>query len=196
MDTLLVTHADLDRHERRIRKVASSTLNDLRCLVNAATNGLDALALLKFSKVGKDPIKGTELNFIEQLNQTFTAVASMKAARHIFLTLKDAHGITMNLGTNAGHDLEVWDKNKKLIGISEIFASVKPGNNSKLRDDLRRVRESKIESKLSFGAVYFLMPGRGEFKFRDSSKEEIMLRTSVNHELILVDGIVLKKFTL
>jgi hypothetical protein len=195
MDSVVVTRPDLSDHEVRLKQIASQTLEDFRCIVKDARDGLALLSLLKFNKIGRDPLKGTELNFIEQLNQTFTALASIKAANHIFQTHADSHTIRMNLGTNSGSDLEVLDARQQKIGIAEVFATVDPTNNDKLRNDVKKVRESSKLMNYPIRSVYFLSPHFPLSRsYKDSYNGKIRSFKFIRGEITLLDGLFVKVF--
>ncbi len=60
----------------QIARSAESAVERLRGL---AGSPLELLGALKFQPVGSDPLTGEPLNFVEQLNQTFTTLASFRA---------------------------------------------------------------------------------------------------------------------
>lgn len=117
------------------------------------THAMDFMERLKFEKMGYDPLNSDRnLNFTEQLNQTFTYLASMKAAEFIFNEHPGISSLTLNLGTAPGSDLETNDCG----GIAaEVFAATKPSSNNKLNKDIQRVSETDAKYKYSF----FMCPG-------------------------------------
>ena len=119
----------------------------------AGTQGLQALWSMKFSPIGCDPLNAdTPLNLIEQLNQTFTYLATAKALRLLLAFHPTLAPFTVNLGTSAGSDIES-DVNEGLA--AEVFAAVNTSNNRKLAKDLSKV--SKIDA--GFKYVFFMCPG-------------------------------------
>jgi hypothetical protein len=72
---------------------------------------------------------------IEQINQTFTYLASIQATRWLFKRHSDAAPFRLNLGTTGGTDIESFDGSV----AAETFASVNPRNNSKLLADIDKV---------------------------------------------------------
>ena len=106
----------------------------------------------KFNKSGFDPLDSSiKLNLIEQLNQTFTYLASFKGAEYIFLHHKKVKSLTLNLGTASGTDIET-DEDGGVV--AEVFASVNPSNNRKLRNDISRI--SLVHAKHRY--VFFISP--------------------------------------
>lgn len=117
---------------------------------------LEFLWKIRFDQIGCDPLDSQrELNFIEQLNQTFTYLASFKAAKYLFEKHSGLDSLTLNLGTQAGTDIiSAFDD-----GIAaEAFAAVNLNNNRKLQKDIDKV--SSIEAKHKY--VFFMCPGIDE----------------------------------
>jgi len=125
-------------------------------------NPLDVLAAVKFAQVGLDPLDSTRpLNFIEQVNQTFTCLAAFRATQELFARHQDVEVFTLNLGNVSGWDIESAESSKV---VAEVFASVDPSNNQKIGKDLKRV----ISAPHEFKYVYFMCPSvpRGRFNHR------------------------------
>ena len=115
----------------------------------------DAMTFLfecKFNQSGFNPLDSSiKLNLIEQLNQTFTYLASFKGAEYIFLHHKKVKSLTLNLGTASGTDIET-DEDGGVV--AEVFASVNPSNNQKLKNDINRI--SLVTAKHRY--VFFISP--------------------------------------
>jgi hypothetical protein len=129
---------------------------------------LEFLWKIKFEQVGYDPLDSKRsLNFIEQLNQTFTYLASFKAAKYLFEKHSGLDSLTLNLGTRSGTDIiSTFDG-----GIAaEIFAAVNPDNNNKLQKDIDKV--SSIEAQHKY--VFFMCPGIDEGPY-DLMENEIII---------------------
>ncbi|HQR50154.1 MAG TPA: hypothetical protein PKW44_00780 [Methylophilaceae bacterium] len=119
--------------------------------IAAENDGLQALWSIKFSPMGCNPLDfGSPLNLIEQVNQTFTYLASAKAVQ-LLLELHPQHApFTVNLGTSPGSDIE--SENGTLA--AEVFAAVNTSNNKKLAKD--RAKVSKTNAQLKY--VFFMCP--------------------------------------
>lgn len=125
-------------------------------------NPLQFLFQLKFEKIGCDPLLSSrDLNLIEQLNQTFTYLASFRAAEFLFANHADIHKLNLNLGTQSGSDIETEEKD---LLIAEVFASVDPMNNRKLLTDIERIRNAPHKYRY----VFFMSP-----KFPAGSYEKL-----------------------
>lgn len=101
----------------------------------------DSLALLralKFDPVGIHPTDGHALNAIEQVNQTWTYLAAIAAARQLLLLHPEAEGFRLAPGARASQALDVMSEVEGLVR-AETFASVDPNNNRKLALDLDKL---------------------------------------------------------
>ena len=146
----ITTLSDLDQLEAAVRASAEATIGALRGLLNS-TSGLDAMALLKFSEVGRDPLNLVRpLNVVEQLNQSFTYLASLTAARWLLAKYPECAPLILNLGTAPGPDIE--SRCGKFV--AETFAATHPDSNDKLRRDVTKVRGFSAEHRF----VFFLSP--------------------------------------
>ena len=115
----------------------------------------DAMSFLfecKFNQCGCNPLDSSiQLNLIEQLNQTFTYLASFKGAEYIFSKHTKVKSLTLNLGTASGTDIETHEDGGV---VAEVFASVNPSNNQKLKNDINRI--SMVDAKHRY--VFFISP--------------------------------------
>ena len=107
---------------------------------------------MKFSPVGCDPLNSeSPLNLIEQINQTFTYLASAKAVMRLLELHPALAPFTVNLGTSPGSDIE------SACGslAAEVFAAVNTSNNRKLARDRAKVSQTNAQFKY----VFFMCPG-------------------------------------
>ena len=74
---------NLDQIQYLRGQVRGAALLARQKLNTLSSDPMEALYTLKFEKHGHHPLKVHELNLIEQLNQTFTVMASLAAARHL-----------------------------------------------------------------------------------------------------------------
>lgn len=146
-----ITRFDIKKHLESLRMSAEQTKIQLAKLAGAE-NPLKFLYQLKFNRTGCDPLNPFRaLNFIEQLNQTFTYLASFNGAEFLFLRHPKVQRLTLNLGTAAGSDIETQEDG----GIAaEIFAAVNPQNNGKLTNDLKKVSRASAKHRY----VLFMSP--------------------------------------
>lgn len=138
-----------------ISSVTCSANRALKQIVElgSSSHALAALWSMKVSQVGCDPLNSEmPLNLIEQLNQSFTYLASAKAV-HLLLELHpDLAPFTLNLGTAGGSDIE----SKQQGGLAaEVFSAVNTQSNRKLAKDIVKVNATTAEHKY----VFFMCPG-------------------------------------
>ena len=147
------------------RKLLLDSSAETRLRVAKLTETLDPLELLyqmKFEKVGCDPMNFTRrLNLIEQLNQTFTYAASLKAAEYLLQHHTAISPLTLNLGTTSGWDIQ-GEKNGGVV--AEVFAAVNPQNNGKIEKDIAKVAKANALHRY----VFFMCPGIGFGPYQES----------------------------
>lgn len=145
--------------EVALRKAAATAVSDLAELANT-DDPLSVLEKMKFEPVGCDPLDPSRpLNLIEQLNQTFTYLVSVRAVEFLFDEHPEASPFRVNLGTAAGSDVESADGTV----AAEVFAAVTPDNNRKLAKDIEKVRSTQA----SYQYVFFYSPGEFQRQVRD-----------------------------
>ncbi len=144
--------ADVVGLEVRVLAAAARTLELLPTLL-VMPNPIDAFARLRFEPIGHHPIQDRALNVVEQLNQTFTCLASLRAAAWILSRHPESGPLRLNLGTASGSDIEAIDGSL----AAETFAAVTPRNNDKLRGDIRKV--SLTTARLKY--VFYICPQLG-----------------------------------
>jgi hypothetical protein len=137
---------DLDRLEERVLTSAQFSLNRLRQLLSKDC-GLSTLAALKFSTTGCDPLDHSKsLNLVEQLNQSFTYLASIAATRWLLEHHPEHIPFSLNLGTATGPDIVSRDGTI----AAETFAATHPNSNRKLAKDVEKVRAHGSRRKYVF----------------------------------------------
>jgi len=129
------TVAEADQLMEQIRAAAGSVQKWV-----AAQSGdpLDMLRRMKFDQVGFHPIAGHPLNIVEQINQTWTFVVAIAAARQLLLLHPDGGGFRLAPGAHASLDLDIMSEVEGFVG-AETFAAVTPRNNGKFAADLQKL---------------------------------------------------------
>ncbi|AKL96150.1 hypothetical protein CACET_c27050 [Clostridium aceticum] len=112
----------------------NSTTNRIKSFIQDS-EGIDFFHTIKFTQIGKDPIKDTSLNFIEQLNQTFTYLVSIEATKYLLKLHPEHAPYTMNLGTQSGYD--ILSNNGNII--AEVFSATSPTSNDKINKDCKKL---------------------------------------------------------
>lgn len=148
---ITIAQSDIEGYRESLRATAEQTQIQIAELAGTE-NPIEFLFQLKFQSVGCDPLNiSRHLNLIEQLNQTFTYLASLNGAEFLFTRHPKVKRLTLNLGTAAGSDIETPEDG----GIAaEVFAAVTPRNNCKLANDIKRVSTTNATHRY----VLFMSP--------------------------------------
>ena len=97
-------------------------------------SSFELFADIKFNKFGVDPIEGTPLNFIEQLNQMFSDLVVLYALEELLDKYPDKQ-FEVNFGAKAGFDIKSTDG----MVAAECFAVTSVDSNGKLREDAKKL---------------------------------------------------------
>jgi hypothetical protein len=154
MPITVQTIDQIDPHLARVRDAAHRTAQALARLTNSEQNGLEVLHQMKFKQIAWHPVDDRPLNLIEQVNQTWTFLVSLKALPFLFERHPEAGGFRLNLGTEGGTDIESLVPN---VVAAEAFAAVHPSNNRKLTKDLKKLARECPGVPAKY--VFFYAPG-------------------------------------
>jgi len=134
--------------------------------ISGDADPLELLYRIKFEKIGFDPLnQQRSLNLIEQINQTFTYLASFRAASLLFSWHPALDSLTLNLGARSGTDIE---SNHDGGIAAEIFAAVTPKNNNKIIKDIEKVTGVTAVHKY----VFFMCPDIDEGQYFECKAPE------------------------
>jgi len=160
---LLITRSDVEGFRESLLASAKQTQIRIAKLAGSEET-MEFLFQLKFQAVGCDPLdQSRQLNLIEQLNQTFTYLASFAGADFLFARHPKVQRLSLNLGTSSGFDIQTPES----CGIAaEVFAAVTPQNNRKLANDIEKV--SVADAKYRY--VLFMSPEHEAGPYRDTPK--------------------------
>lgn len=123
--------------EKTYSRIAQNITND---------SPFELFADIRFNKFGVDPIKGTPLNFIEQINQMFSDLVVLYAVEELLSKYPDKK-FEVNFGAKAGFDVQSSDE----AVVAECFAVTSVDSNSKLREDANKLMKlSKDVNKYIF----------------------------------------------
>ena len=153
---------EIEALRKQIRHAAQHARIALGSLIS---DPMEALYTLKFDKFGRDPLKNSADNLIEQLNQTFTIMATLAAARHLYCRFSGLKELKLNPGNRRGWDIESIDSNEI---NAEVFTAVKPNNNGKLRRDVDNLKNT---SKAKCRFVFFYCPNQASGRRVDLEKQ-------------------------
>ena len=147
------------REIQDLRRYVRSAAQYTREKMNAVdANPMAAFHELKFNEFGCHPTDKPQrcLNFVEQLNQTFTIMASLAAADHL-LKCFPGSVLRLNSGATQGWDIESIGTD---VVCAEVFTAVRPENNGKLRKDIERLAKSNANNRYVFFYAPSHSPGR------------------------------------
>ena len=137
-----------------IAKIEDNAAYACAALRELPTNPVEALARIKFDPVGCHPVERRALNLVEQVNQTFSYLVALKAARLLLEWHSEAGGFRLAPGAHAPvGSLDVESLTPGLVG-AETFAAVKPDNNGKLAGDLVKMAARPER----FRYIFFMSP--------------------------------------
>ena len=126
-------------------------------LVQSAERGIALLKKLKFERAGLHPLRGTPLNLIEQINQSFTCLVTFEAVRLLFQWHQNkCAGFKLHIGTASGSDIESIEPG---FIAAELFAAVSTGNNKKLSKDIAKVAAVPAQHRYVFFHSPAINPG-------------------------------------
>ncbi len=160
---------DLDALVQSVRASALRTIKSLNDILANEKDSLQVLHLMKFARIGQHPTEDRSLNIIEQINQTFTYLASVEAARWILQRHSQISGLTLNLGTHRGFDVESREPG---LVAAEVFAATHPNSNDKVRKDVSRLAEKAADVPHRY--VFFSCP-----EFKDLSRQHAFERDGI-----------------
>lgn len=149
---LISTKQDAIDLEQAVVRSAGRAVHQIAAL-HGASDVLRTLWSMKFRPIGCDPLDSeSPLNLIEQINQTFTYIASARAAQALLGLHPELTPLSLNLGNVRGTDIESASGN----GLAcEVFAAVNTSNNKKLAKDIAKVSKANAQNKY----VFFMCPG-------------------------------------
>jgi hypothetical protein len=93
-----IIHA-ITEAEDMYKQLLVSATNTAAWLRNFDGDPMTLLKSLRFELVGHDPLTGEPLNMVEQLNQTFTILVTLRAVERLIELHPDAGGFRLALGT-------------------------------------------------------------------------------------------------
>jgi len=159
---------DAEKHQLALTESAHQAQSQIE-KISKIKDPLSFLEQLKFERIGCDPLdKSKPWNLIEQINQTFTYLASFKAAALLFKWHPNMESLTLNLGTANGTDIESQYDG----GVAaEIFAATSPSSNQKLKKDIEKV----LSATASYKYVFFICPNieKGYYETKLSNEVKV-----------------------
>lgn len=118
---------------------------------------LELLRALRFQTVEHDPLTGEPLNLVEQINQTFTILVSLRAVEQLLKMHPEAGGFRLALATSSGRDIESVVPD---LVAAEVFSATHPSSNQKLRKDVARLSVDSARFRYVFFSAPSYITGR------------------------------------
>ena len=122
-------------------------------------NPMEAMFTLKFEEFGRHHLEARTLNIIEQLNQSFTVMASLAAAEYLLDRFGNFGGLQLNPGTRRGRDIQSLNPQNVTIE-AEVFTCGRSYFRRKLRNDTERFIGANAEHCFVFFYCPILYQGR------------------------------------
>ena len=158
---------ELEQLERKLYLSMDKTLLQISSGINS-NSSQTLFSKMKFGGVGFDPLDSKRsLNIVEQINQSFTYLASFYALEVLFTEYSEIAPFRLNLGTAPGSDIE--SECGELA--AEVFAAVAPTSNQKLKKDINKVLAT--DAKLKF--VFFMCPNFELGRQPQLEKEDVIV---------------------
>lgn len=142
--------SDIERH---LATIEASTRRAIEALASLGSP-TDALRQIKFATIGRHPIEDRALNLVEQINQTFSYLVALNAAKWLLEAHHDTGGLSLAPGAHASQRLDIMSVEPNLVG-AEAFAATSPSSNRKLDKDLKRLAADPSQHRYAF----FYSPG-------------------------------------
>ncbi len=138
---------EIDRLIEIIRRSAAGVIPKL-----AEQAPLELFWQIKFGLFGKHPIEDRSLNFVEQINQTWTFVVALEATK-LLLGFHGNRDFQIAPGAHAELPFDIVSTDGKIC--AETFAAVSIRNNRKLRRDLEKLER---HPEISHRYIFFMCP--------------------------------------
>jgi hypothetical protein len=149
MDHRLRTIRNIAELEETRASVLEAVALTSRWLSSFEYQPMSLFRAMRFTKIGHDPLTLKPLNIVEQLNQTFTILATLKAIELLFQLHSEVQGFRMALGTCRGRDIESIDEG---LIAAEVFCATHPTSNQKLKKDIEGMSTVKADHRYVFFA--------------------------------------------
>lgn len=152
--TVIRSVSDAEALHGQLLSAAERTVVWLRAFTGSP---LELLSAMRFQTVGHNPLTGEALNVVEQLNQTFTILVTLRAVERLIVMHPEANGFRLALATSSGRDIESVEPD---LVSAEVFSATHPGSNQKLKKDIARLTADPARYRYVFFAAPNYVCGR------------------------------------
>lgn len=167
--------------KEKLEKVIQQFEATLKNLKQLSSDSLEALYTLRFKPIGFDPLGDSPLTVFEQMNQTSHDLVSFAAAEYLLKHYPECKGLYLAPQTESGTD--IWSL-VPLVVEAEVFATVDPKYNRKLRKDSEKLCDLPAQNRF----VFFYSPNskHGFTRYRVPKFPEIEVKVySLNKDELL-----------
>ncbi len=144
--------------EITLKNINANIQKTMEYIRNSNQSLLTIFKQLKFEEIGNRPFADSKdnekLNFVEQLNQSYTYMTGLKAIEILLKEHPDAGGFKMFRATDSGLDIESVKEN--LVAV-EMFAAVNTTNNDKLKKDVKKILKEDVKN-FEYRYIFHMTP--------------------------------------
>src|SRR6266849_990828 len=119
--TMYLKVETVERVEGYLDQVRASARRVQEWIAAQSGDPLDLLRRMKFDPIGYHPIEDRQLNFVEQVNQTWTFAVALAATRQLLSLHPDVGGFRLAPGAQASIPLDIMSEVEGQVG-AEAFA--------------------------------------------------------------------------
>lgn len=167
----ILTIKTAEQADDLMEKIRESAAQANDWLKNHRGDPLTMLREIKFEPVGFHPTEKRSLNFIEQINQTWSYIAAIAAVRQLIAMHPEASGFNVSPGAHKALELDIMSIEPNHVG-AEVFAAVSLTNNAKLKKDLKKLSNRPEPHRY----VFFISPShRGLRRRQEHEKDGIQV---------------------
>lgn len=131
---------------------------------------------LKFERIGRHPMLGHPLNVVEQVNQTWSWIAALRAAEVLLEWHPETEGLELAPDATMSIDLDIMSFQPGLVG-AEVFAAVDPRNNRKIAKDVAKMAQRPEQHRY----VFFMSPMFPNFERQEQFEKDGVQVWSLRH---------------
>ena len=180
---MIITIKSIEDVESAKSMIFRQVSRSIEAFTQISGDPLAAMVAIKFEQIGLHPLEERPLNLIEQVNQTFTYLTAIEAARLLLSWHPDCEGLRLAPGAHAPKgSLDIESIRPGFIG-AETFAAVSLSGNRKFHKDMDKLRLREEPHRYSF----FTVP-----KYRNTERHHDLEKYGVEVWSIALDAAIAK----
>ena len=145
---VITNREELAVFRKEIMANAKKAMEELKRNAEALT-AVRFFGLIKFEKIGKDPITGKPLNLIEQINQMYSDLVVLTGIADLLEKFPKKQ-FQLNMGSASGYDIASTDGQV----VAECFAVTSVTSNDKFNKDCKKLMKASAEYKFLYFYTY------------------------------------------